>query len=173
MSRRTVSASTFEFIYRSNVSAVGAFFARRSTDPQLVGDLTSETFMRALGSIGNYAGRGSVRAWLIAIARVVYAEDCARRAGSQAALEQLGGQIELADDDLDDLVARIDAQRAGRELLARVSDLPELERTAIELVDIAGMPPRDAARALEISFGALRVRLHRARTRIRKDGQKS
>jgi hypothetical protein len=41
-----------------------------------------------------------------------------------------GGKLH---DEIDDLGARIDAQRAGRELLSRLASLPELERSAIEL----------------------------------------
>ena len=169
--RRATSMSPFEVLYRENVTAIGAFFARRATDPQLVADLTSETFMRALRSVGAYAGRGSPRAWLIAIARAVYADHHAGLAQRRAADEELHGSMELSQDDVDDLIERIDTQRLGRELLARVAGLPEIERSAIELVDIAGMTPLDAARALGVSSGALRVRLFRARTRLRKEGQ--
>jgi RNA polymerase sigma-70 factor (ECF subfamily) len=50
-----------------------------------------------------------------------------------------------------------------------VARLPELERVALELVELAGLAPREAAGALEISPAALRVRLFRARTRLRKE----
>jgi RNA polymerase sigma-70 factor (ECF subfamily) len=49
--------------------------------------------------------------------------------------------------------------------------MPELERAAIELVDLTGLAPRDAARTLGISPGAMRVRLFRARTRLRMEGR--
>ena len=157
-------------MYRENVTMIGGFFARRSTDPQTVADLTSETFARAIASLDSYQGRGSLQAWLIAIARAVYAQHHAQLADGRAAAGRLAGQLTLADDDLDDLVDRIDAQQAGRRLLQRAADLPELERSAIELVDIAGMAPRNAARALGISPGAMRVRLFRARAHLRKQG---
>lgn len=162
--------SRFESLYRAHVGDVGAFFARRSTDPQTVADLTSETFVRAIWSIHTFEGRGSVRAWLIAIARAVYAQHQAELADGRQMVDRLSGQVVLQDDELEDLIERIDAQRAARELLGRAARLPGLERSAIELVDIAGMAPRDAARALGIPAGALRVRLFRARSRLRKEG---
>ena len=161
----------FEVIYRAHVGAVSAFFARRSTEPQTVADLTSETFARALASIHTYHGRGSIRAWLIAIARAVYAQHHATLAAQRAGTQRLGGLVVLHEDDIDDLLERIDAQQAGRELLRRAASMPELERAAIELVDLAGLPPRDAASTLGISPGAMRVRLFRARTRLRKEGR--
>jgi RNA polymerase sigma-70 factor (ECF subfamily) len=83
------------------------------------------------------------------------------------ALAALAGHRELEDDEAEDLATRIDDQRAGRALLARMQSLPELERAALELVDLDGLAPREAAAALGISRGALRVRLFRARTRLR------
>jgi RNA polymerase sigma-70 factor (ECF subfamily) len=164
------ASSRFESLYRAHVGGVGAFFARRSTDPQTVADLTSETFVRAISSIHTFEGRGSVRAWLIAIARAVYAQHQAGLADGRQVVDRLSRQVVLQDDELEDLIERIDAQRAGRQLLERAASLPSLERSAIELVDIAGMAPRDAARALGVPAGALRVRLFRARSRLRKEG---
>ncbi len=62
----------FGLVYRENVRVVSGFFARRCTEPQVVADLTSQTFAEAIASAHSYAGRGSPRAWLIAIARMVY-----------------------------------------------------------------------------------------------------
>ena len=60
----------------------------------------------------------------------------------------------------------------GRELLAQLEGLPELERVALELVDLADLTTREAASVLGISPGALRVRLFRARRRIRNGKEK-
>ena len=47
--------------------------------------------------------------------------------------------------------------------------MPELERTAVELVDLAGLTPKEAAAALGVPRGVLRVRLFRARARLRRE----
>jgi DNA-directed RNA polymerase specialized sigma24 family protein len=44
---------------------------------------------------------------------------------------------------------------------------------SFELVDLAGLTPREAAAALGISSGALRVRLARARQRLRHEKEPS
>ena len=70
---------------------------------------------------------------------------------------------------IEDLAERIDAERSGRDLLERLAELSEADREALELVDLAGLTPKEAAMALGVSPGALRVRLFRARARLRKE----
>ncbi len=166
---RGSSRLEFESAYRENVGPVAAFFARRCRDPQQVADLTSQTFVEAIRSARTFQGRGSTTAWLIAIARRVYANHLAEQAVGAALIDQLGGRLVLADDEFEDVAARIDAQRDGRELLERAAGLSVVEREAIELVDLLGLAPKDAARVLGVSANVLRVRLFRAHQRLRKE----
>lgn len=163
-----LASSEFEAVYRAHVGAVGRYFARRSVDPQIVADLTSETFVRAMTSIHTFEGRGSLRAWLLAIARAVYAQQQEALADGRLVFGRLTTDVTLQHDELEDLLERIDAERVGRELLERIARLPELERSAVELVAVEGMTSREAAQALNVSPGALRVRLFRARARLRR-----
>ena len=168
------ATAEFEAIYRANVPGITAFFARRCGEPQTVADLTSETFVQAIGSLATFdPRRGSARGWLFGIARHVYARHCAQTANGTHVLAALSGRRELEHDEIEELAARIDDQRAGRDLLARAARLPDSERAALELVDIDGLAPREAARALDASPAALRVRLFRARTRLRKQEEQS
>jgi RNA polymerase sigma factor (sigma-70 family) len=159
----------FATVYRDNVGRLSAFFARRCRDPQMVADLTSQTFVEAITSAHTYRAQGTPTAWLFAIARRVYAQHLAARALNDALVNQLGGRLVLADDEIEDLAARIDSQRDGRALLERAAALSESEREAIELVDLMDLTPKDAAHVLGISANALRVRLFRAHHRLRKD----
>jgi RNA polymerase sigma factor (sigma-70 family) len=159
----------FEAVYRGNIRPVTAFFARRCRDPQLVADLTSQTFVEAIKSADTFQGRGTVTAWLMAIARRVYARHLTEQAIGADLIDQLGGRLVLAHDEVEDLAARIDAQRDGRELLERAGGLSGLEREAVELVDLTGLTPKDAARVLGVSANVLRVRLFRAHKRLRKE----
>lgn len=159
-----------EVLYRGNVGAVTAYFARRCTEPQTVADLTSETFLQAAtGFAGFDPRRGTRRAWLFGIAVHVFAAHCARMADGRAAVARLAGRRGLEADEIEELTARIDAEREGRELIARCGRLPESERAAVELVDLAGLTPKEAAAALGITHVVLRKRLSRARGRLRKE----
>jgi RNA polymerase sigma factor (sigma-70 family) len=160
----------FEATYRANVDVVMAYFARRCGDPQTVADLTSDTFVRAAGAFGRFdPGRGSARAWLFGIAAHVFARPCAETAEARDTAARLAAHRALDDDEIGELAARIDAERAGRELLARCSQLPALERAALELVDLSGLTPKEAAEALGVTRVVLRKRLSRARARLRKE----
>lgn len=160
----------FEGLYIANFDVVTAYFARRCAEPQVVADLTSDTFVRAAGGFGGFdPSRGSARAWLFGIAGHVFAQHCEQVASGRDAAVRLAGHRALDDLEIEELAGRIDAERAGRELIERCSELPELERAAVELVDLSGLTPKEAAAALGVPRVVLRKRLSRARARLRKE----
>lgn len=160
----------FERVYRAEIGRVTAFFARRSHDPHTVADLTADTFVEAMTSFATFdPAKGAVRGWLFAIARRVYARHCEQATHQRTAAARDAGRRVLDTDQITELVARIDGERAGRELMARLAELSPVDRAAVELVDLAGLTHREAAAALAVSAGALRARLFRARARLRKE----
>jgi RNA polymerase sigma factor (sigma-70 family) len=160
----------FEQIYLRNVDVLMGYFARRCRDPQTVADLTSETFVRAVDGFAKFdPRRGSDRAWLFGIAAHVFARHCAQSAGGRDAVARLGGHRPLDGDEIEELAGRIDTEREGRALMRRCEQLPAVERAAIELVDLEGLTPQEAAVALGVSRVAFRKRLSRARSRLRKE----
>src|SRR5215475_5926073 len=141
----------FEQVYLRNVEVLMGYFARRCRDPHTVADLTSETFVRAMdGFAGFDPRRGSDRAWLFGIAHRVFARHCEQSAGGRDAVARLGGHRALDADEVEELTERIDAERQGAALLRRCEQLPTVERAAIELVDLDGLTPKEAALALGV-----------------------
>jgi RNA polymerase sigma-70 factor (ECF subfamily) len=160
----------FEQVYLRNVEVLMGYFARRCREPQTVADLTSETFVRAVdGFAGFDPRRGSDRAWLFGIAARVFAHHCEQSASGRDTLARLGGYRPLDEDEIEELAERIDAEREGAALLRRCGGLPAVERAAVELVDLEGFTPKEAAQALGVSRVAFRKRLSRARSRLRKE----
>lgn len=158
----------FERLYRANVDAVMAYFARRSRDPHVVADLTADTFVAVIASFGAFDPRkGTARAWMFGIARRVYASYCEAHSQQQHRLQRLAGRRDLDQDEVEELLGRIDAERAGRDLVAALASLPERDRAVIELVDLAGLRPKEAAAALGLPSGVVRMRLMRTRARLR------
>ena len=164
----TGATAEFERLYRANVDAVTAYFARRAADPQVVADLTADTFVAAITSFGSFDPRkGTARSWVFGIARRVNASYCEAYSQQQHRLRRLAGRRELDSDQVGELLNRIDAERACRDMLAELAALPEKDRAAIELVDLAGLRPQEAAAALGLAPGTVRMRLLRARARLR------
>ena len=162
----------FEQVYLRNVDVLMGYFARRCRDPHTVADLTSETFVRAMDGFASFdPRRGSDRAWLFGIAARVFARHCEQSAGGRDAVARLGGRRSLDEDEIEELAERIDAEREGAALMRRCARLPAVERAAIELVDLDGLTPQEAAVALGVSRVAFRKRLSRARSRLRKEHQ--
>ncbi|MDQ6803514.1 MAG: hypothetical protein M3065_00810 [Actinomycetota bacterium] len=102
----------FEQIYVGNFEVVMAYFARRCAEPQVVADLTSETFVRAAGGFGTFGpGRGSARSWLFGIAAHVYANHCEQSANGRDAVARLAGHRTLDVDEIDELAKRLSRAR--------------------------------------------------------------
>jgi RNA polymerase sigma factor (sigma-70 family) len=161
----------FERLYRSQFDAIAGYFARRSRDPHVVADLTADTFVEAMGSFGSYdPARGPLRPWLFAIARNVYAKHSERDARRRDAASRHAGRRLLDPDETDELEQRIDAAERGREIRQTLAGFSPLDREAVELVDLAELTPKEAAVTLGVSSGGLRVRLSRARAKLRKEG---
>jgi RNA polymerase sigma-70 factor (ECF subfamily) len=162
------AAAEFAELYRAQVDAVTAFFARRSTEPQTVADLTSDTFVQVILSLAGYdPSRGTARAWVFGIARHVYAAHLENQTKQRAKAQRLAGRRELDPDQIGDLLGRIDAERAGRLLIAELGRLCDVDRALVELVDLAGLPAKEGAAVLGISAGSARMRLMRVRNRLR------
>lgn len=162
------AAAEFADLYRAHVAAVTAFFARRTTEPQVVADLTSDTFVQVISSFDTFdPARGAARPWVFGIARRVYARHCDAYRQDREKVRRLASHRALDSGELAELVDRIDAERAGRELIAELATLSALDREAVELVDMAGLRPAEAARVLGVSAGSIRMRLMRARARLR------
>jgi RNA polymerase sigma factor (sigma-70 family) len=163
------AAGEFERIYRANVDAVTAYFARRTDDPHLVADLTADTFVAVITGFGSFDPRkGTARAWVFGIAGHVYASYWEAHSRQQHRLQRLAGQRDLDYDQVEELLERIDAERVGRDLIIGLAALSERDRAVIELVDIAGLQPNEAAAALGLAPGTARMRLMRARARLRR-----
>lgn len=71
-------------------------------------------------------------------------------------------------DDVAAIEARIDAERTARRAHDAVGALPEGERALFELVALEGLTPSEAARALGLRAATARMRLTRARRKLRR-----
>jgi RNA polymerase sigma factor (sigma-70 family) len=169
LSRISHDAGAFEAFYRAHVEAVQRFVARRVDDPYLAADLTADVFLAAIDAAGTYrADRGTPEAWLFGVARHVVAAEHRRAAREHRANARVEGRRLLGEDDIERMQQRIDAAAHTRALLAAIAVLPEGERAVLELVALDELTVTEAAAALGLRPVTARVRLHRARSALRR-----
>jgi len=158
----------FEAFYRENVEGVQRFVARRVDDRDRAADLTAEIFLAAIASARTYDRRlGPPQAWLYGIARVTVAADRRSHGRERARIERVRGSALIGEDDIAAMDARIDAEARSRELYAAMDRLAEGERAVLELVVLDGLSVSEAAVAAGVRPVTARVRLYRARRKLR------
>ncbi|MDT0347590.1 RNA polymerase sigma factor [Streptomyces litchfieldiae] len=162
----------FEEFYRRHIDAVTRFVARRVDDPHTVADLTAEVFLAVIDSGHTYrAQRGSEIAWLYGIARNITSAERRRTARESVLNGRIAGRRLLEPDDIARLEEKLIAETEGRRALAALADLPEGERAVLELIVVDQLTVSEAATALGVPQTTARVRLHRARKRLRAVGR--
>lgn len=136
-------------------AALGA--ARRITrDAALAEDAAQEAFLRAYRALGDYRHESSFAAWIRKIA-VRTAIDLVRRRRPEDPLAEgvlAGGSEEKHHEDADLL----------REALASLSPL---DREILLAREVEGAPDQEVARRFEMTVTGVRVRMHRARKKLR------
>jgi RNA polymerase sigma factor (sigma-70 family) len=158
----------FEVFYREHVEGLQRFVARRVGDRERAADLTAEIFLASIHSAHRYRPRsGTPKAWLYGIARALVANDGRRRGRERAREERFRGSVLLDEEDSARMDARIDAAAQSRHLYAAMERLPEAERAVLELVAIDELTVAEAAAAVGVRPGTARVRLYRARRKLR------
>lgn len=156
-----------EAFYREHIEAVQRFVARRVATPGDAADLTAEVFMAAIRASHDYRGDAAAPlAWLYGIARRVVASHHRSTGRALRAVARIDARELLDEDATDRIVARIDSQRAAREVYQSLRALPERQQSVVELVAVDGLSLTEAAAALGISPGHARVLYHRARRRL-------
>ncbi len=151
----------FSELYERYARDVHRFALFLSGNPALAEDLTAETFARALVAKGDLRV-DTVKAYLLAIARNLY-RDLQRREGRLVSLDGVPEGIDPAKGP--------DAASEGRlrleEALAAVQLLPQGEREALVLAVDGEMSYERIAAILGCSVPAVKVRVHRARSRLK------
>ena len=162
-------ASAMEILYRRHRLAVVRFAARRVDSPQEVVDLVGAVWLEVISSIDRFDPRyAEALPWILGIASNLCAADRRRRARERELAQRLGGRRSLDPDDLARLEEQMDALTAARALRRELNSLPPSERAMAELVFVDDLTPQQAAEALGLSGAAARMRLSRARRKLRR-----
>jgi RNA polymerase sigma-70 factor (ECF subfamily) len=153
---RRLDEERMDALFRRHYREVAAYVRRRA-DPDLVEDVVAETFLVAWRRLDEVPVEA--RPWLFGVARRTLAtqrRSRARRVSLLSKLEDAHGPSERSDQPPEFGVA------------GALRRLSEKDREAITLVAWEGLSPNEAAFAVDQSAVAFRVRLHRAKRRLRR-----
>ena len=156
-------------MYDDHAGDVFGYLARR-VGRQLAEDLTAETFRRAVEHASTFdPERGNRRAWLYGIATNLVRGHRRTEAIHLRAIGRVTTSSNVAyTDPVDDRVAgRIDAESEASAVMMAVTGLHEADRDLLILAGWQRLSSREIADVLDIEPGAVRVRLHRVRSRLR------
>lgn len=157
-----------EEFYLTHYADVVRYFARRLRDPHDVADLVADTFIAALESATRYdPRRGRPLAWLLGIGHNTLRRFHRKRAADRQAVARFAGRRLLGVEDIAVLEERIAAEQRAQPVRVLLAELSETDRELVQLVDVTGLTPHEAATAMGMLPGLARVRLFRARARLR------
>ena len=142
-------------------------------DPALAEEVVQETWVTAFASIARFRGQSRLLTWLtgIAINRAKSQRRRERRFGPVSRVRDPGTPAEAGDPELvvDELTPELILMESEvrRHFEAAVRTLPDGQRSVVVLRDVEGSSASETCRVLDISEAAQRVRLCRARARLR------
>lgn len=137
-------------------------------------DALQETFTSAYQRAESFRGESRVLTWLRRIAfNAALMRLRTRRRRNERAIEDLlpsfaeDGHFELPEPGWVDPLKQLEDQEARALVHAALEELPESYRTVITLRDLEELDTQETAHLLDVSPGAVKVRLHRARQALR------
>jgi len=161
---RDGDVGAFEQLVIATSPQVHALVLRLVRNEHDAGDVVQETYLRAFRSIGMFRSEASVTTWLYRIAANCSSSHLRRR----RAHDVLAWDLPVADlrAERAEEAAASGADDRDR-LIAALDGLSDPLRSVVVLHDVYDLPHETIAAELGISKAASKVRLHRARRRLR------
>lgn len=165
VSRQFATHATFEETCERYFPAVLRYVRSRVGDEQTAEDLAIETFVRAQRAWPGFERRSAVTTWLIGIARHVVADYRRRPDRQEVSFDRMAEEVvdERAISPEDAALRNAELVLLGRAL----ERLTDGEQELLALRYAAGLSLGAIASLLDVREMTVRVRLHRARVRLR------
>ena len=171
MTHTTGNLPDFSALVRDYSGPLLRYLERQIGDVTVAEDLLQETLLRAARGLPTFAGRASLKTWLYSIAGNVVV-DHLRLPIRQQKIVAIDEAADIDDGSMA-LEQRVIVDEMNACVREVIDSLPPDYRSALILHDIEGMDGAQTAEVLGISLGATKVRLHRARARLKEALQKS
>lgn len=131
-------------------------------------DLTQETFLRAHRRRESLHDPDAALAWLYSIATHVCLDRMRQQARQTSAQSDVDPEAVVASDPEPSAELRIEQEQMSTCVRAHIAELSDSYRAVLLLHDEEGLTAREMAELLGASVGSVKIRLHRARKRLRR-----
>ncbi len=167
----------FETLVARYSGDIFSLMYRMTENADEASDLTQDTFLRALRSIGSFRGDAKLKTWLFRIAinesRNRFRWWKRRKQQFTISLDSLVGSTDvLVSETIPDPGTSPEDDVLGREresaLRTALIDLPEAFREAVILCDIEGLTYEETATAINVGLGTVKSRISRGREELRR-----
>jgi RNA polymerase sigma-70 factor (ECF subfamily) len=156
----------FEELVRRTAADTYALARRLVSDDDDARDVVQETYLRAYRSLSSFRGDAQFTTWLYRITANCASTHLGRRRRHRH--DELDDDVDLVDPKPEhDPVASGDAALLRQRLELAIAELPPRLRAVVVLRDLYDLNHAEIAEQLGISESAAKVRLHRARRRLR------
>jgi RNA polymerase sigma-70 factor (ECF subfamily) len=163
---RSGEHAAFEELVRRTSSDTYTLARRLVSDDDDARDVVQETYLRAYRSLGSFRGDAQFTTWLYRITANCASTHLGRRRRHRH--DDLDDELDVADSKPEhDPVVAADAALLRLRLEAAIAELPPRLRAVVVLRDLYDLNHGEIAEQLGISESAAKVRLHRARRRLR------
>ncbi len=165
-----------EQLVRENIGWMLALAQRILGERGLAEDAVQDAFIAAFRGLADFEGRSSLKTWLhrITVNASLMKLRQLKRLGEQSIDEHLpefdnyGCRIEQPWSQLVDIETVLQNDRLRKIVLDKINTLPDSYRVVLQLRDIEEYPTSEVAELLGITQNNVKVRLHRARSALKK-----
>jgi RNA polymerase sigma-70 factor (ECF subfamily) len=165
---RAGDQQAFEELVRATYAESYTLAYRLTGDEEDARDVVQESYLRAFRGLKRFRGDAQFTTWLYRITANCASTHLGRRAKHRH--DELADDAPVADTDPDvDPAAQTDARATRDRLNIALRGLPPRLRAVVVLRDVYDLPHEAIAAELGISESAAKVRLHRARKKLREN----
>jgi RNA polymerase sigma-70 factor (ECF subfamily) len=155
--------AAFEQLFRDTRSDLLAYVMRRSRTAEDAADVLAETYLIAWQKLDRIPQGERARLWLFGVARNLLLKGSSRHRSGSALVERLAAELRAAQ-----VVHSPADDERSHALRAALAALPVRDREILTMTAWEGLTPKQIAAVMGTSANIVRVRLHRARARLKR-----
>jgi RNA polymerase sigma-70 factor, ECF subfamily len=155
----------FAELYRRYLHPLYRFVRSQVSDDATAEDVTAQVFFKALSSASTFRNEGSYQSWLFRIAHNSIVSWRTSKSNGVIVLDQIPDSVDPAPSPIAKAITDEESTLVRKKVLA----LPPAQREVVALRYLHDFSIEEIAGVTRRTRGAVRILLHRARSRLRRD----